>query len=84
MQKLIDKFKSLGFQTGMPKTAGIQLPLRWLFWCYDNPLHEGKSSGDDGNMNKRSRFKDKNAKYPGHDQQCCHNKKGKLHGTIFN
>jgi len=61
----------------------IQSPLR-LFWRKNDSLHEGKSSGDNENMNKCARFKNKSAKYPGHGQQSCHYKKGKPHGTVFN
>ena len=62
----------------------IQSPFRLLFWCKNNPLHERKSSGYNKNMNKRAGFKNKNAKYPAHDQQSSYNKEGKFHVAFFN
>jgi hypothetical protein len=72
------------FRRQFLKLPAVQLPLRLLFWCKDDPLHEGKASGYTKDMNKGAGSKNKNAKYPGHNQQCCYNKKGKFHVAFFN
>ena len=84
MQKLIVNYSLMGFQKAISNLPAVQSPLSLLFWCKDNPLHEGKTGRYYKNMYKGARSKNKNAKYPGHSQQCCYNKKGKFHVAFFN
>ena len=69
MQKLIVNYILMGFQKALfSKLPAVQSALGLMFWCKDNPLHEGKTSGYSKNMNKGAGFKNKSAKYPGHHQ----------------